>query len=334
MLRLHLTAADIGRTRLTLLGPLAETQLALSTAQHRGEDDLLGGWRRRVRSQLHGEARELAVGIAHPAGPLDLLTVAGPADRLDDGLDRLTARRGLIAAEIADAPDGLRARIPRFVAGAARGEAQATASLTAAFRTAHRVSVAPHWDRIERVLTAERAAKATEMVTGGTDALLGSLHPGVRWRPPVLEVDYRPHTPGRTDIHLCGQGLLLAPSALARSIHLYLPLHEDEQLLLVYPVLRDTLAAARVLTADAPGGRALDALIGTTRAAVLRTADGGTTTGDLARRLGISAGGASQHATVLRDAGLLHSHRLGRRIQHTLTPLGEALLSRDDRTST
>lgn len=52
----------------------------------------------------------------------------------------------------------------------------------------------------------------------------------------------------------------------------------------------------------------------------------GCTTGELARRLDISPAGASQHATVLRRAGLVLSTRRRNLVLHTLTPLGRALL--------
>ncbi|MBF6239939.1 winged helix-turn-helix transcriptional regulator [Nocardia otitidiscaviarum] len=82
-----------------------------------------------------------------------------------------------------------------------------------------------------------------------------------------------------------------------------------------------------------PGGtmrkllsRDLSALLGATRAAVLEAvADGGSTT-ELALRLGISPSSASEHAAVLRGAGLITSTRTRNQVRHRLTPLGAALL--------
>ncbi|MEU8191559.1 winged helix-turn-helix domain-containing protein, partial [Micromonospora carbonacea] len=74
------------------------------------------------------------------------------------------------------------------------------------------------------------------------------------------------------------------------------------------------------------GRDALAALLGRTRAAVLEATDAGCTTGEVARRLRISPAAASQHATVLRNAGLLVSHRDRNTVLHTLTPLGRAIL--------
>jgi DNA-binding transcriptional ArsR family regulator len=51
------------------------------------------------------------------------------------------------------------------------------------------------------------------------------------------------------------------------------------------------------------------------------------TTGELARRADISAASASQHATVLRKAGLISTSRQGNTVRHTLSPLGAELLN-------
>ena len=75
-----------------------------------------------------------------------------------------------------------------------------------------------------------------------------------------------------------------------------------------------------------PRGAALSALVGRNRAAVLGAIAGGCTTTELAGRVGISLASASQHASVLRDAGLITTHRQGSAVLHVLTPLGAELL--------
>jgi DNA-binding transcriptional ArsR family regulator len=73
----------------------------------------------------------------------------------------------------------------------------------------------------------------------------------------------------------------------------------------------------------------LGPLIGTTRLEVLLATTHGVTTGELARRVGISPATASHHATVLREAGLVDSQRQGNQVVHRLSPTGAELL--DDR---
>ncbi|GAA2605350.1 helix-turn-helix domain-containing protein [Streptomyces axinellae] len=52
----------------------------------------------------------------------------------------------------------------------------------------------------------------------------------------------------------------------------------------------------------------------------------GVTTGQLARRVGLSPASASEHTTVLRKAGLVATRRSGRTAHHSLTALGSELL--------
>ncbi|MCU7730852.1 helix-turn-helix domain-containing protein [Actinoplanes sp. KI2] len=62
------------------------------------------------------------------------------------------------------------------------------------------------------------------------------------------------------------------------------------------------------------------------RAAVLRAIEAPCTTTELARRAGTSVTSASQHAAVLRKAGLITTVRRGGAVVHSLTNLGTALL--------
>jgi DNA-binding transcriptional ArsR family regulator len=55
--------------------------------------------------------------------------------------------------------------------------------------------------------------------------------------------------------------------------------------------------------------RSLNALPGRTRAAALATIARGCTTSELAVKVGTSAASASEHATVLREAGLIETRR-------------------------
>ena len=73
-------------------------------------------------------------------------------------------------------------------------------------------------------------------------------------------------------------------------------------------------------------GDALSALVGPTRAAVLRALKEPYGTAGLASRVGISAASASEHAKVLRDAYLIEARREGRSVRHSLTPLGRTML--------
>lgn len=122
-------------------------------------------------------------------------------------------------------------------------------------------------------------------------------------------------------LHLGGRGLRLVPSYFCQGTPMSLA-DPDLPPVLIYPIDQD-LHWSHTGTTEP---RALDALLGRTRAAVLREIDIGATTTHLARRLRISPASASRHTTVLRDAGLVTTHRHGPAVLHTITWLGRRLL--------
>ncbi|MEE4425132.1 MULTISPECIES: ArsR/SmtB family transcription factor [Streptomyces] len=225
-----------------------------------------------------------------------------PADRLHTELSRLsTAARPL----------------PSWIRAMADGETRALGRLATILQGYYEVAVAPHWARIQGRIEADRAARGRALLDGGADRLLASLPPMMRWRPPVLEADY----PVDRDLHLNGRGLLLLPSYFCRRTPVTFH-NPDLTPVLVYPVEHP----APRLTPHVPSERCLGRLVGKTRSAILQGVGVGCTTSELARRADVSLASASQHATVLRDAGLLTTLRQGNAVLHTLTPLGAALL--------
>jgi DNA-binding transcriptional ArsR family regulator len=107
---------------------------------------------------------------------------------------------------------------------------------------------------------------------------------------------------------------------------------------LTYPANADTQIDARIISAM-PAGRTasgagntaphLAALLGRTRAAILSSIAErpGCTTTELAMAARISPSSASEHATVLRAAGLVSSARHRQTVLHTLTSTGDSLLA-------
>jgi DNA-binding transcriptional ArsR family regulator len=149
---------------------------------------------------------------------------------------------------------------------------------------------------------------------GGVDLLLATLHPDIAWTYPVLTllcVD-------KVEYHLHGQGIRLAPTYfLTRPSVLDRP---DGRFEVYYPARSD-------LEGLSHAGCPLQLLLGRTRAAVLKTVGAGATTSQIALRLGISVASASEHATILRNAGLIASARLRNAVVHSRTPLGADLVT-------
>lgn len=175
-------------------------------------------------------------------------------------------------------------------------------------------ALTPWWGRIETLIGADRARRSKAVLDGGVDALLSTLHPAVRWRPPVLEVI--PAEGGPSTIALNGRGLLLQPSVFLWDG----PVVEDGDVpTLVYPV------SYEVGDPCTPDG--LIALIGRTRAVMMQVMQrAGATSSDLSRKTGLTAAAVSQHLDVLRRSGMVVTQALGRSRLHSLTPAGLRLV--------
>ncbi|MGW5324504.1 ArsR/SmtB family transcription factor [Streptomyces sp. NPDC004014] len=253
--------------------------------------------------------------VAPPVGDFpDFLTPPQASQGVEAGFEAvLTTPRRQLRRDL----KVLRA-LPSWVRPLVDGEFEALSRLGEALRVYYRVAVAPTLPRIQTMLDAERAVHSRAVLDNGVDGLLTSLGPAMRWRPPVLEVDY----PVEHDIHLAGRGLRLVPSAFCW----YMPVtlvDPDLPPVLVYPLPR---GPQWWTGPSGAASRPLANLLGATRAACLSLVENGCTTGELARGTGVSAPAASRHATSLREAGLTTSVRRGAAVFHTLTPLGSALL--------
>lgn len=327
MLRIHFTAQDLVRIRVVVLGPLAETQMSLRTLQDPAATAEFAGWREAVGRRAPTAVLSLGRFLSPvTSGILDLFTLVGPAPDVDGALDRLLGAPGL-GAELAvrHPQDHLR---PAWISPAA--DAVSRRRIADVLRAGHRVAVEPFWQGIRNVLEGERQRCARLLVDGGVEALLSTLHPTIRWHDGTLELTaYRPYF--TSELALSGRGLVLAPSFFCRpGPQLFGPYAAPgDSPVLVYPVGRDVRVAATIWAPDDQGSeRAVSALLGRARASVLRVVGSGAlTTTDIARRAELSPASASEHATVLREAGLITSQRDRNRMLHAITPLGAAILN-------
>ncbi|WP_338676561.1 winged helix-turn-helix domain-containing protein [Streptomyces sp. SCSIO 30461] len=321
MLRIHFTGEDLARVRMAARPDvLWETILSFHRLRDRRGTSVYGEWRAETRARLNGETRLLAA-LVPPRGYFpDFLTPPEALEGLDEGLEavRATPAQRLRAELALLAADRPQPGIPARLAGLADGDPEPMARLIGAMRSYHRAAVEPYWSQIQAAVEADRAARGRALLDGGADELLASLPPMLRWSAPVLEADY----PVDREIHLGGRGLLLQPSYFCRGAPV---VRRDGELppVLVYPVTHTAPPSA----ADAERDRiSLGRLVGHTRSAVLHSIGNGCTTSELARRAGVSLASASQHACVLREAGLLVTLRNGNAVLHSMTPLGTALL--------
>jgi DNA-binding transcriptional ArsR family regulator len=323
--RIHFTAQDLARIRIAdEPRPLLETNMAMRLLQERNQPVRFDAWRHRVLTRLSRPAR-LLFGLVPPRGYTPMFLVPNESGGVAQQLDLVRGTHSsTISTEMTHFAE--RHAPPGWARGLDRSAMQCLADLLGQF---HAVAVAPYWPQISALFTADRTARGREFLDGGIDRLLVSLHPtGVRWRPPVLEILTVSRLSG--ELHLHGRGLLLVPTvfgAEAPTIDTAGP-----QPCLTYPARHrgQIIAAASaddVTSHDVPPAH-LVALLGRTRAAVLHTIAGhpGCTTTELAAAARISPSSASEHATVLRTAGLITTLRHHQAVLHTLTPAGDSLL--------
>ncbi|MER5523029.1 winged helix-turn-helix domain-containing protein [Streptomyces sp. NPDC002677] len=320
MLRFHFTSEDLTKVRVaTEPHALWEIAVSLHRLQTRDGRWAYAPWFRTARASLRRTGLERTVKtFLLPLFPRasyfpDFLTPPEGTQGLDAGLEAVLATPyERVASEVA-----LLTRAVGAPAWAGRlTEREMREQLVGALRAYHRAVIAPHEEAIQERLHAERARHAHTLFHGGTEGMLTGLGPTIRWRPPVLEID--PY-PDHRDVHLDGQGLLLIPSHFCWHTPIALA---DPGLpsVLLYPLHH--LPATTSQTGSPP----LNVLLGPTRAAILRASATGSTTTEAARRAGVTPTTASHHTAVLRDAGLITSHRHANTVLHTLTPLGAALL--------
>jgi DNA-binding transcriptional ArsR family regulator len=316
--RIHFTLDDLARTRLAAApSPLVATSFSLFRLAYGPCPAQLDLWRRTVMASL-------------PAYPLfGVLVTAGPHHpvprflRPHAGLRTLEEELARLAATPKQAIRtdleyvARHRQLPDWADDLADGDPGVTARITASVRAYHQVAVAPYWRSLTAHFDADRAYRTRQLRDGGIGRLLDSLHPRMHWRPPVLEIDLA--TGDDFDYHLGGRGLVLAPGTFAS----YVPCDPHEE----QPTLYYQVAGGLAGPAAAGGGHIpLAALLGHSRAAVLEVIADGVSTGQLARRVGLSSASASEHATVLRRAGLVATQRSGRTSRHSLTALGSELL--------
>jgi DNA-binding transcriptional ArsR family regulator len=134
------------------------------------------------------------------------------------------------------------------------------------------------------------------------------------------------------DIQLDGRGLVIVSSVfLSSTPRLFVDAHSrDHSPVLAYPTPLDIMSAMALWDPRLCNDRALGALVGRTRAAILEALTETYTTSQLGRKVGVSAAAASQHTAVLREAGLIMTRRKQNKVLHTVTGLGSALIKGND----
>jgi DNA-binding transcriptional ArsR family regulator len=330
MQTLEFTPEDLARTRVArMAGPLTETVLALGVATGLRPRTPIGAWAASAPRRVARTDRELA-GLLHPIphNSVDLFTLAGAGGSIEtDSMDHeLATLRGAdrdhVATEVRAIWGDSGSPVVR---GLRDAERSAMARLTAALGAAYHRLVEPYWPAFGQLAEAHRGRLERSIAARGLGATLDEIGGGATWEGDTLRL---PHAGLWSDepiaSSLAGRGLVLAPTVLTDRPMPWFPLDPTHS-----PVLLCPVRGTRLGEPVTPGSARLDRLVGRSRAHVLRrtaSSPEGHSTTELARLVEISPASASEHLSVLREAGLVDSVRHRQRMVHTVTPLGRRLL--------
>jgi hypothetical protein len=319
MIAVRFGADALARVRFAI-SPLVESQLSARVLDDPGAQALHLPWAAEARRQT----ADLDVAMLRALQPADLYSpdfVHPPPD------SPLTELEDELAVMVATPPERVRAEVrdtyrdrplPPALESFIEDPAAAVEALAALVRTYWERTLAAHWPRLRALLEGDVLYRARRMADGGAQQLFADLDPTISWEGGVLRIDKR----AEATVELDERGLLFVPSVFVWPA-VVLITAAPWQPTLIYPARGvGTLWEPDQVRPPA----ALAALLGRSRAAVLRALDQPRSTTDLAHALGLTAGGASQQLSVLRDAGLVHGHRVGRVVLYLRTPAGDDLL--------
>jgi DNA-binding transcriptional ArsR family regulator len=317
---------DLLRCRFAL-SPLWETMNAVRTLAEPRRHGYHLPWLRQVQPRL--PSLELAPLLAvqpHRGYTPDFLTPPpqSPLVTIDQELDRVRSTPpGEVALELARTLAERDGAPPAALDELLADPVAARERLGGLLERCWRVLLAPSWERIRDLLDGDIAFRARRLADGGLERMFADLDPSIRFEGDTLEVGGR----GRGHRDLAGEGLVLMPSVFVWP-GVVLMLDLPWQPTLIYPA-RGIAGLWGAPAAQPPA--ALGRLLGRTRARLLIALAEPASTATLARRLGHSPGAVSEHLAVLRDAGLLTSHRVRRQVLYERTPLGIAVAGAAER---
>ena len=325
MARFNFTADDVARIRFSQApAPVVETVLVMAGLRCLAAGRVrpgTGQWLREARRAFPATARPL-LDLLKPGGAWpDFLDAFAPD--LREGLEEVRATPpAILRSELSQNWQDRPGRPPTWIRNLADGDRESIELVVRALRDLHQAVVAPRWDSALTVYHADLARRIAVLAAGGHEELFGTLHPWLRWRESGLD---RPGFDGEYDLQ--GLGLVLLPSPFWTGEPLF-SISDDgvRPNVLIYAAQPDGYLSAEGPVETPVGGDRLAALLGPTRAAVLRALAAPRGTAELADVVGISPASASEHAKVLRESFLIETHRDGRAVRHSLTGLGRTLL--------
>lgn len=312
MLTYELTAEDLAGIRFAV-SPAAETVLSMRALRDPGRFPLQLPWVRAVQPLLEQlDWSVLRWLVNDTMGSPDFLTPrpTSPLTQFTDELeilaavDRETFDRQLIAVN---------GQLPEELAGP-DGVTRVVDALSDYWQTV----MAPYWDRMRTILSADLSYRGHVLTQQGTAAMLNGLGHAIEYRAGRLYVD-QVSNPSRTE-RVDGRGLVLQPTLFGP--HAVIPFDIGAEPLLGYPPRGQGNLWSVV---EPPSRRDLAQLIGTPRAHILALLTHPRTTSDLAAELKVTPSAVSQHLQLLKRTGLVEPQRTGKLVLYRPTELAHML---------
>jgi DNA-binding transcriptional ArsR family regulator len=317
-LKIAFSAEDVARTRFAI-SPLWEVVASVRVLKGADEQGMHRRWAEQVRPLLAASKLDLTSLFSLVAVP----TVGIPGFLVPPPTTPQPSLEVELATLRSTPPHLLRTTSPGAQAGVAalrEDPERGLSRLVEVIAAYWEVALAPYWPRILTLFEGDILHRAKHFAEGGARRLLDDLDPQLTWDSGTLQMAHR-CTGGA--LRLDGRGLLLVPSAFIWPRIFSSFGSEDGQPTLRYPPQGiGTLWEQR----PRPHSHALAGVLGRTRALLLAELAAPASTTDLARRIGLSPGGVSQHLTALHAAGLVRAHRTGRVVLYARTGVGEALV--------
>ena len=324
------TADDVAKVRFSM-SPLGETVYSfrmLASPERRKQNQ---PWVEDIRGRLKGVDLRPLRAVIPPTGYVpDFLTPPPAVARqgADSGIDReLEAVRATSPTHFVDevawmagdtgTPAAWRQEAAKLHRRMLAEPEKAIRHLTELLRTYWELGLAPYWRRMHAGLQSDIRDRMRVMENSGAASVFSSLNGRIGWQDDRLTV----RSAYTFDETLGGQGIVLVPSVFCgpEVLTMLPPL----QSMIVYP--RPEVAAIwQSHGQERPSP--LAALLGNVRAAVVEALAMPASTTELAAEIDVTPGAISQHLAVLRGCDLVTSHRAGRRVIHSLTETGEALI--------
>jgi DNA-binding transcriptional ArsR family regulator len=308
VLTYELTSRDLAEVRFAV-SPVAEMVLSLRALREPGRFPLQLGWVRAVQPRVAELDWDVLRWLVNDTmGSPDFLTPrpTSPLTQLADELqliadvDRETFERQLVAVN---------------------GELPADLTIDKvleALRQYWDAMMAPYWDRMRTLLSADISYRGHVLTQQGTGAMLNGLAPAITYADGLLKVD-RVAAVSRTEA-VDGRGLVLQPSLFGP--HAVIPFDPGAEPILGYPPRGQANLWSVV---EPPSQQDLAQLIGTPRAHILELLTHPRTTTDLAGELKVTPSAVSQHLQLLRRTGLVEPQRTGKQVLYRPTELAALL---------